>query len=360
MKARMCCLRWRLTGLLTVLALETGGIQSFAAVWLIVVPLEAALSASRRVVALASIFALAAAGLLLVLARPRAARARTGRAEFGALAALGIISATLYATGLALGAEALARTSFWLLHAEEDRYRLLARNIDRRDHPAQPQWRSAVRVAGSRTAVRHASARAARPRPVRSRCCRRPAGLSHGAGGCSGTRGGAARSNSACAATVRHRPSIAASSSSGWKCAAGPLDRAAERRGAMTGELVAVMRDVTERKQQEQALEDARADAERANVAKSRFLATMSHELRTPLNVIIGFSEMLVKEDTMMIDPAAPAGLRPLINNSGHHLLSVVNGILDMSKIETGDFPDHTGTVRTGAGHRPLLRTAGA
>ncbi len=49
--------------------------------------------------------------------------------EHAALAALGIISAALYATGLALGAESLTRTSFWLLHAEEDRYRLLARNM---------------------------------------------------------------------------------------------------------------------------------------------------------------------------------------------------------------------------------------
>ena len=48
---------------------------------------------------------------------------------YGALAALGIVSAALYAAGLALGAEALARTSFWLLYAEEDRYRLLARNM---------------------------------------------------------------------------------------------------------------------------------------------------------------------------------------------------------------------------------------
>ena len=52
-----------------------------------------------------------------------------GRSTQGALAALGIISAALYATGLALGAESLARTSFWLLYAEEDRYRLLARNM---------------------------------------------------------------------------------------------------------------------------------------------------------------------------------------------------------------------------------------
>ena len=119
-----------LAGLVTVVALCTGGIASFAAIWLVVVPLEAALSASRRVVALASTFALAAAGLLVVLSAfsllPPAAAIGN---EQGALAALGIVSAALYATGLALGAESLARTSFWLLYAEEDRYRLLARNM---------------------------------------------------------------------------------------------------------------------------------------------------------------------------------------------------------------------------------------
>ena len=98
------------------------------------------------------------------------------------------------------------------------------------------------------------------------------------------------------------------------------------------------MRDVTERKTQEQALEDARAEAERANAAKSRFLATMSHELRTPLNAIIGFSEMLMKEAQLLLDVKRRHEYAKLINNSGHHLLSVVNGILDMSKIETGNF----------------------
>ena len=76
-----------------------------------------------------------------------------------------------------------------------------------------------------------------------------------------------------------------------------PLEAAAGAPSARDGrEVVAVMRDVTERKVQEQALEEARSDAERANAAKSRFLATMSHELRTPLNAIIGFSDMLMNE----------------------------------------------------------------
>jgi cell cycle sensor histidine kinase DivJ len=98
------------------------------------------------------------------------------------------------------------------------------------------------------------------------------------------------------------------------------------------------LRDVTERKRQQNALQTAHAEAERANAAKSRFLATMSHELRTPLNAIIGFSEMLMKESALMLDARSRGEYAELINDSGHHLLDVVNGILDISKIETGNF----------------------
>jgi cell cycle sensor histidine kinase DivJ len=64
----------------------------------------------------------------------------------------------------------------------------------------------------------------------------------------------------------------------------------------------------------------------------------MSHELRTPLNAIIGFSEMIVREDALMLDAARRKEYAQLINDSGQHLLSVVNGILDMSKMESGNF----------------------
>ncbi|MDB5566194.1 MAG: sensor histidine kinase, partial [Tardiphaga sp.] len=89
---------------------------------------------------------------------------------------------------------------------------------------------------------------------------------------------------------------------------------------------------------QEEALALARTEAERADESKSRFLATMSHELRTPLNAIIGFSEMIVQEDLLMIDAAKRKEYAQLINDSGQHLLSVVNGILEMSKLESGSF----------------------
>jgi cell cycle sensor histidine kinase DivJ len=107
--------------------------------------------------------------------------------------------------------------------------------------------------------------------------------------------------------------------------------------GAESG-VVAVMRDVTDRKLQEQALDLARSAAEQADAAKTRFLATMSHELRTPLNAIIGFSEMIVQERALMLDAARRGEYAQLINDSGQHLLSVVNGILDMSKMESGNF----------------------
>jgi cell cycle sensor histidine kinase DivJ len=100
----------------------------------------------------------------------------------------------------------------------------------------------------------------------------------------------------------------------------------------------AVTHDITERKNQEMALEQPRAAAEPADASKTRFIAAMSHELRTPLNAIIGFSEMIVQEDALMLDAARRKEYAQLIHDSGQHLLSVVNGILDLSKMESGNF----------------------
>ncbi|MDF1826566.1 MAG: two-component regulator propeller domain-containing protein [Verrucomicrobiales bacterium] len=80
-------------------------------------------------------------------------------------------------------------------------------------------------------------------------------------------------------------------------------------------------------------LEEAKHDAEVANRAKSDFLAKMTHELRTPLNAIIGFSEILGEDRTLN---SRQRETLDIINNSGEHLLDVINEILDLSKIEAG------------------------
>jgi len=82
--------------------------------------------------------------------------------------------------------------------------------------------------------------------------------------------------------------------------------------------------------------EGARARAEEANLAKSRFLATMSHELRTPLNAILGFSEVMRDEVLGPIGVEAYKDYLNDIHNSGSHLLNVINEILDLSRIEAG------------------------
>ncbi|MEL0114302.1 MAG: histidine kinase dimerization/phospho-acceptor domain-containing protein, partial [Rickettsiales bacterium] len=88
-------------------------------------------------------------------------------------------------------------------------------------------------------------------------------------------------------------------------------------------------------KQREQALEIEKERAETANKAKSDFLANMSHELRTPLNAIIGFSEILAQQDdAFAMDDEKRAEYAANIRDAGHHLLSLINDILDMSKIE--------------------------
>ncbi|MBY8974537.1 response regulator [Rhodobacteraceae bacterium NNCM2] len=107
------------------------------------------------------------------------------------------------------------------------------------------------------------------------------------------------------------------------------------KRRTPDGGRVAVYTDITELKLRQVELESARKDAEAASEAKSRFLASMSHELRTPLNAIIGYSEMLTEEARdLSLDDFVPD--LDKIGGAGRHLLSLINDILDLSKIEAG------------------------
>ena len=324
-----------LAGLVMTVALSTGGIASFVAIWLVILPMDAALSASRRLVAFASVLALGCIAMLIAVTSfgflPFMQVSPLAQSVY---TAFGVVSATIYAAGLAFGVESLARTSIALLNTEEDRYRLLARNmndvISRHNRNGSVQFIS----------------------PAIEALVGAPAGHLHGHGlfdlvhvadrpAYLTALSDAARGSDECSVEFRLRRD----SARGERGRAGGMTFIwVEMRcrtldtGDAEGEVVAVMRDVTERKTQEEALEMARAESQRADAAKGRFLATMSHELRTPLNAIIGFSEMIVQEDVLRVDAIRRKEYAQLINDSGQHLLSVVNGILDISKMETGNF----------------------
>ena len=325
-------------GLIATIAAATGGIHSFAAPWLVVLPLSSTISASRRVAAAAILIALAiasglwAAGSLGWL--PVAAAASP------ALYLFGVLSAGLVAAAVGLGAGSLTRLSEQSKLLGEARYRMLARNMT-----------DVITRHGKNGAVSFVSPGAEQLLGVptvqllghglfdRVHVADRPAFLTALADAASKgvevsveyrlRRGPLAYDDA-----VSRPPKFV------WvetRCRA--LDEPLANERARSGpQVVAVTRDISRRKSDEQALESARTEAERANDAKSRFLATMSHELRTPLNAIIGFSEMLTHEADLALDSARREDYARLIRESGEHLLGVVNGILDLTRIESGHF----------------------
>jgi cell cycle sensor histidine kinase DivJ len=325
-----------LTGFISVLAGATGGVASFATPWLAVIPFESALSASRRVVLTTIAFALAAVFALWGLGAAHLLPPYQAGTAFVHLS--GVLSAALYAGAVAIGASALARGSDRVKRITESRYHLLAQNmtdvITRHSRNGAVTFISpaAERLVGvpsavllghglfehvhvaDRPAFLTAITEAARGRAaaVEYRLRRGPL-ASHGGG-------------SAEAAFI-------------WvetRCRA--LGNGRRGSDARPGEVVAVTRDITRNKEDAIELERAHANAERANEAKSRFLATVSHELRTPLNAIIGFSEMLANEQAFELDPVRRQDYARVIHESGQHLLAVVNSILDVSRIEAGHF----------------------
>jgi PAS domain S-box-containing protein len=101
--------------------------------------------------------------------------------------------------------------------------------------------------------------------------------------------------------------------------------------GEVWGDL-AIIRDITERKQYETTLKQAKETAENANKAKTSFLHNMSHELRSPMTSILGFTDLLIDKE----ENTEKKEMLEIVNNSSSHLLKIINDLLDLSRIEAG------------------------
>ncbi len=322
--------------IVSVIAIKTGGIDSPVAIWLLTVPAEAVLSASRRAIffAVALVFVCAAVLVAMTLGGglPPSMLPAQSVATFHSVSVTMLIA---YCLLLALCGELITHKSRLARHAEEDRYRLLAMNMS--DVISRHRRNGAVEFISPAAEVMFgvpSSILTGHGLFDRVHVADRPAFLTAIADAARGEvrsvefrirgDGGTVDAGQANFIWVEMR------------CK--PLQQSAGAPTPVHAEVVAVLRDVTERKRHEEALGIARAEAEKADAAKGHFLATMSHELRTPLNAIIGFSEMIMQERELALDAARRAEYAKLIHDSGKHLLSVVNGILDMSKMESGNF----------------------
>ncbi|KPL52058.1 hypothetical protein ABB55_07300 [Prosthecomicrobium hirschii] len=312
------------------IALFTGGLASIALIWLAVLPVEAALSGSRRVVhaALGIGFVVIA---LLALAGATDSLPQSVIAAHGDRLLFGVTAAGLaYMAILAFRLDALYRNADVVSRQREAQYRLMADNIGDivTGHGANGDL-VFVSPAVERSLGLSVADALGDGLFRRVHVADRPAFLTALADAAAGL-----------ASTVEFRARADGPDGQSRHVWLEMRCRSAQSGDGLPSRLlvVGVMRDVTERKNQEAELLRAREQAEKASEAKTRFLANVSHELRTPLNAIIGFSDLLGSETFGKLPDPRQRDYVRLINESGAHLLQVVNDILDMSKIESGAF----------------------
>ncbi len=308
-----------------VIAAATGGGKSFILPWLVVIPFEPALHASRRTaLAATAIAAMTAAVVALLDVLNLLPEPVHLPAAFVDPRLFSVLSATLYMGMIALGAGGREASD----PVANERNRLIAENV-----------REVVTCHGRNGAVNFVS-------PAAEKLLGIPASelMSHAFFDRVHIADRPVFLTAIAETAAKGKPSAIE-----YRLRRGPLEgphKAAPpsyiwvetRYRAQGQQVVGVTTDISRRKSDETAIEAAQIEAMRANETKSRFLATVSHELRTPLNAIIGFSEMLTGEQATMIGAEHRDDYARLIRESGEHLLSVVNSILDVAQIDTGHF----------------------
>ncbi|HEX8665319.1 MAG TPA: PAS domain-containing sensor histidine kinase, partial [Beijerinckiaceae bacterium] len=321
-----------LAGLIVCIAATSGGVSSTAAVWLVAVPLEALLSGSRR----AALAACAVAGLsALLLAALDVLGLLPDVEPWPVAVAMPVFAVTAIAHAATLAVEHcridMSRRASARLRDARDRSLLQAIDDlvtwhDRNGHVLKASS-AAAKLLGTAPA-----SLLGRGLLNRVHVSDRPAFLK--------AISDAALSDRPVAIEFRLHAGVPEGERVIWAETRAHRIESEGQGGEYA--VVAVTRDVSEHRRRADELERARADAEAADESKGRFLATVSHELRTPLNAIIGFSEILAAKSPPLgapeVGPERRQEYAAIIHASGQHLLDVVNTLLDMSKIDTGNF----------------------
>lgn len=316
-------------GVIGLVAWFTGGASSFAVLWLALIPLEAALSRDaammRRATCVAvAAFALLAAATLLRFVPPVA----TLVLPLDVLALISTLMAILYAGGLVASVQGLHRASQAKLEHSQDHYRIIAECTSDLIIKYDPD--------GATVFV----SRAARELFG----CGPAAIMREGLGAHLGDidRRRFERMMDACRqGGVRGRADVELEPRETIEGARAQfVEVRCEALGEGEGphEVLLVASDITRRKARELDGAAQRQAAQRAHAENQRFIATMTHELRTPLNAIIGFSEFLHRELLIRSRQPEHAEYCQLINDSGTHLLQIVNNLLDVSKLQAGKY----------------------